>query len=104
GLVQLIAPFAPHTAEELWHQLGNKDSVHIDHWPEWDDNNLVADTITIAVQINGKVRAEVEIKPDATEEEAVQAAKANQKAAQLLDGQTVKKAIYVKGRLVNFVI
>src|SRR5690606_26254891 len=52
SLVQLVAPFAPHTADELWQQLGHTDSVNKDHWPEWNDKYLVQDTITIAVQVN----------------------------------------------------
>lgn len=103
SLVQLIAPFAPHTADELWEQLGHEDSVHIDHWPQWDDKYLVSDTMNIVVQVNGKVRAQLQLPAGATEEEIVSAAKADEKIKAHLGGEP-KKTIYVPNKLVNFVV
>jgi leucyl-tRNA synthetase len=104
ALVASIAPFAPHISEELWLQLGHHLTVHKDSWPSFDEKYLVTDTITIAVQINGKLRGEVEVPADADKESFIEAAKTNPKVAGHLNGQTVKKSIYVPNKLVNFVI
>ncbi len=104
SLVQLIAPFAPHTADELWQQLGHEDSVNKDHWPEWDSKYLASDTMTIVVQINGKVRANIEVAADSNEEQVVAAAKADEKVKSYLDGKEARKTIYVPNKLVNFVV
>lgn len=103
-LVQLLAPFAPHISEELWHQLGMKESVHISEWPVHDEKYLKEDEITIVVQVNGKVRANVLVASNASEETIVDAAKADKKAKEYLDKKKVRKTIYVPGKLVNFVV
>ncbi len=103
-LLQLVAPFAPHIAEELWHQLGHTDTIHIDHWPTWDESLLARDIITIVVQVNGKVRANIEIAASASAEQVLEAAKADQRAANYLKGQKIKKEVYVPKKLVNFVV
>lgn len=102
--MQLLAPFAPHIAEELWQQLGNKGSVHTSDWPVWDEKYLIQDTITIVVQVNGKVRVNIEVPADSTEEAVLDAAKANDKVAGYLDGKDIKKSIYIPKKLVNFVV
>lgn len=103
-LTQLLAPFAPHITEELWQSLGLSTSVHISNWPLWDEKLVQEQTITLAVQINGKVRAEVIASVDVTEVEAIELAKKDKKIAPLLAGQKVKKVIYVPGRLVSLVL
>ena len=103
-LLQLLAPFAPHITEELWQQLGHKESIHLSQWPKYDEKYLVRDTITIAIQVNGKLRGEVESAPDASEDAVVKTAKAHQKVATHLDGKPIRKTIYVPGKLVNFVV
>lgn len=103
NLVMMIGPFAPHIAEELWHELGHEDSVHVDHWPQWEEAYIVSDTITYAVQVNGKLRGEVEVPVDATEEAVVIAARANQKVASYITSDP-KKVIFVPGKLVSFVV
>jgi leucyl-tRNA synthetase len=103
-LLQLLAPFAPHISEELWRQLGHKDSIHLSEWPKYDEKYLVKETVTVAIQVNGKLRGEIEVAADASEETVVEAAKANEKVASYLKDNTIKKTIYVSGRLVNFVI
>jgi len=101
-LIQLLAPFAPHITEELWQELGHSESVHISSWPGWDEQLIKEDLLTLAVQINGKVRGEITITIDATEEEVLAEAK---KAVQdKLAGQKIKKAIYVPGRIVSLVV
>jgi len=103
-LLQLLAPFAPHITEELWQQLGHEESIHLTEWPTYDEKYLVTDTVTVVVQVNGKLRAELELPTDADEATTVEAAKANDKVAGYLKDQTIRKTIYVPGKLVNFVI
>lgn len=104
AVLQLLAPFAPHAAEELWHNLGNADTIHRDHWPSWDEAYLVSDVMKIVVQVNGKVRATIEVNSDFTKEAVIEAAKANEKVATYISGNPIKKSIYVPKKLVNFVI
>lgn len=104
AVVCCIAPFAPYIAEELWHQLGHEDSVHVGHWPELRVEDLVADTVTYAVQVNGKLRGTIEIAADADQATAEQAARADAKVASYLECAVIKKTIVVPGKLVNFVI
>ena len=101
---QLLAPFAPHIAEELWHQLGNKESVHTSEWPVHDEEYLVTDKIIIVVQVNGKVRANIEMPSDSSEETIVEAAKEDKKVASYLKDKKLHKTIYVAGKLVNLVV
>lgn len=103
SLAQLLGPFAPHFAEEIWQQLGHTDTVHVDHWPTWDDVYLVSDTMNIVVQVNGKVRANISVGADADKETVLAAAKADKKVASYTESGT-KKEIYVPGKLVNFVV
>lgn len=100
--VRILAPFAPHITEELWAMLGNKKSVHLAPWPAFDAAKLIADTITIAVQINGKTRGEAKVPQGASKED--QEAAAHATVADRLAGQTIQRAIVVPGRLVNFVV
>lgn len=104
NMIACIAPFAPHIADELWQQLGNSTTVHIDSWPQWNDNHLVSDTLTVVVQINGKVRAELSLPAGSGEVVAANAAKSNLKVAGYLEGKEIIKSIYVPGKLINFVI
>ncbi|MCL2171780.1 MAG: leucine--tRNA ligase, partial [Defluviitaleaceae bacterium] len=101
-LVILLSPFAPHIAEELWEVLGHKDSVFAQSWPEYDPEMLKSDSMTIVVQINGKVRENIHLAADMQKEDVIAAAKESI-AARLADSQLVKE-IYVPGKLVNFVI
>lgn len=103
-LVQLLAVFAPHMTEELWEQLGHSESIHISSWPVHDEAYLVDEQITIVVQVNGKVRGEIQIASDASEEEVMVQAKAHEKVASYIEGNKLKKEIYIKGRLVSFVV
>jgi leucyl-tRNA synthetase len=103
-LLQLLAPFAPHIAEELWQQLGQEGSIHLSDWPKCDEQYLLQDQITVVVQVNGKLRAELSVAPDADEPTVVAAAQADEHVASYLKDQTIKKTIYVPGKLVNFVV
>jgi leucyl-tRNA synthetase len=102
-LAQLLAPFAPHISEELWAELGHEESIHVDHWPTWDEKYLVADVITIVVQINGKVRARIDVASDSTEEDVTRAALENERVIEHVGVKKPTKVIYVPGRLVNIV-
>lgn len=103
SLAQLIGPFAPHIAEELWHELGHKDSVHLGHWPEWDEKYLVKNSVVYAVQVNGKVRGEVEVPAGADQKTVEEAARANGKVASYITGDP-KKVIFVPNKLISFVV
>jgi leucyl-tRNA synthetase len=103
-LTQLLAPFAPHITEEVWEVLGHDSSVHISQWPAWDEKLVSEEVITLAVQVNGKVRSEIFAPVDVTEEKAIKAAKEDQKITALLKDKAVKKVIYVPGRIINFVV
>ena len=103
-LLLLVNPFAPHITEEMWSTLGYGEMLAKDGvWPEYDEAKCIDDTVEIAVQINGKIRAKIEIAANASNDEAIAAAKADEKVAQELAGKNIIKEIYVKGRLVNIV-
>lgn len=104
SLVACVAPFAPHTAEELWHQLGHSATVHKDSWPTFDEKYLLADTVTIAVQINGKLRGTISAAADSDEAAVIELAKADSKIAANLADKQIVKTIYVPGKLLNFVV
>ena len=104
ALTACIAPFAPHIAEELWFQLGHSASVHKDTWPKYDEKYLVEDTVTIAVQVNGKLRGTIQAPTDADEAKIVELAKADPKITGYLDGKQTVKTIYVPAKLLNFVV
>jgi leucyl-tRNA synthetase len=104
SMVRALAPFAPHITEELWSELGNQQSVHVTDWPSWDENLIKDEMITLAVQINGKVRSEIVVEADIDEQAAVETAKNDERIKLLLEGKHIKKAIYVPGRLVSLVV
>ena len=99
----LLNPLAPHITEELWEQNGFGGYIHQQSWPEYDESKLADDVVEIAVQINGKLRGTVEIPADASDADAIGAAKVNGKIAAELEGKQIIKEIFVKGRLVNIV-
>ena len=104
AIVACVGPFAPHLSEELWHQLGHSSSVHHDSWPTFNEQYLATDTMTIAVQVNGKLRGEISVAADADEATIVELAKSDAKVASHLADQTLRKTIYVPKKLVNFVV
>lgn len=104
SLLQVLSPFAPHITEELWNQIGHSDTIHVDHWPKWDDQYLQTDKITIAVQVNGKLRATVDVSKSAAEEEVKQLALAQENVVKFIDDKKPTKVIYISGRLVNIVV
>jgi leucyl-tRNA synthetase len=102
--LQLLAPFAPHLTEELWRDHGMSDSIHLATFPEFDPALAKDDQVTIGVQINGKMRGEITIEPDADEAAAVETAQNNQQLQEKFAGTTIEKVIYVPGRILNFIV
>ena len=100
-LLKLIAPLAPHVAEELWHDSGHDSSIHTEQWPMFDGNLLQDDEVVIAIQIDGKTRDEIRVPNNASKQETEKAAR--EKVASRIEGKTIARTIVVSGRLVNFV-
>ncbi|GIS28333.1 MAG: leucine--tRNA ligase [Chloroflexota bacterium] len=103
-LIKLLAPMAPHITEELWELNGQKFSVHNQEFPSWDDQLISTDAKTIVVQINGKVRSQFDIEGTKSEEEVFEIASNNEKVKENITGKEIIKKIYVKDKLVNFVV
>jgi leucyl-tRNA synthetase len=104
GLLLLLAPFAPHIAEELWQRIGRPYSIHQQTWPAADAALLVRDTEMVAIQINGRTRATVELPAGAGQEQAVAAAREVEAIQRYLNGTAIQRVVYVPGRIVNLVI
>ncbi len=102
-VVQLVAPFAPHIAEELWEQLGHTESVFEAGWPRFDASLAADDTVALAVQVNGKMRGTLNVPRDVTQDAAFAAAKSDAAISKFLVGEP-KKVIFVPGRLINIVV
>jgi len=99
-----IAPFAPHFAEELWQRTGHPPSIFFRQWPKWDEAYTTSDTVTIAVQINGKLRGTVVVKTEAPEAAVLETATKDPAIGRYLDGKQIRKRIYVKNRILNLVV
>ena len=104
GLVKMLSPICPHICEEMWEILGHNNTIAYESWPTFDEAKCIDDEIEIAVQVNGKVRDRLVISAEATQEEALAAAKASEKVAASMEGKQIIKELYVKGRLVNIVV
>ncbi len=104
AFVKILSPFAPHVAEELWQLLGHTTTITYEPWPLHDEAKLARDVMLIAVQVSGKLRGQIEVALDATEQSILTAAKADEKVQPFLADKQIKREIYVKGRLVNLVV
>ncbi|NOR50351.1 MAG: leucine--tRNA ligase [Desulfuromonadales bacterium] len=104
SVVCLLSPFVPHICEELWQHLGYEDSLQESSWPVWDEDALVADTLLIVVQVNGKVRGKVTVPADADKETVEATALADANVCRFIEGKTLRKVVVVPGRLVNMVV
>jgi len=102
--VLLLAPFAPHIAEELWEAMGHSTTLAYEPWPAYDPALLEDDEVNLVIQVNGKVRATIQVPKDATQDDVVGLAQANVNVAKFLDGKTIRKQIYVAGKIMNFVV
>ena len=103
-LVQMVSPLAPHIAEELWALLGHADTITFEPFPEFEEQWLTDDTVEVPVQINGKVKARIDVATDASKDDLEAAALADDRVAGLIDGKTVVKVIAIPGRMVNLVV
>ncbi len=103
-MLQLLAPFAPHLTEELWHELGNSRSIHLAPWPKYDPDKIIVDEITIAIQINGILRDTIKVSPSLSPLEIEIEAKNRAKIQKWLVDKKIKKVVHVPGKLVNIVI
>ena len=104
SLIQILAPFAPHITEELWHEMGHDDTVHVGHWPKWDEKYLKSSVMTIIVQVNGKLRAKLELPSDMDKQGVEAAALADENVQKFINNKPPKKMVYVPGKLVNIVV
>lgn len=100
----LLNPFAPHITEEMWEIMNFGGMLNEQKWPEYDEAKCKDDTVEIAVQVNGKVRARINISVDMSQQEVLDIAKADEKVASQIQGSDIVKEIYVKGKLVNIVV
>ena len=104
ALIQLLSPTAPHMTAELWQQLGHESELDFASWPTWNDAYLVADTVKIVIQVNGKLRAELTVEKDTPEEDITAQALAHENVAKFVGEKEPTKVIYIPGRLVNVVV
>ncbi len=102
--VKLLSPLAPHLAEHLWLELGHKTSITHEPWPVADERLLKNETVTMGVQVNGKSRGTIEVPADADEATTKAAALANETVAKHVEGKPIKKLIFVRGRIINFIV
>ncbi len=102
--VKVLYPFAPHMCEELWERLGHEGGLGDVVWPSHDESKLAKDTITLAVQVMGKLRGTIEVPADVSKADAIAQAKATESVVKHLEGKTIRREIFVPGRLVNLVV
>jgi len=103
AVVRLMAPITPHICEALWELLGETSSVVNTPWPETDESARVREQITLVVQINGKLRARIELAPGSDQDAAMAAAMSEQNVTKYTEGNTIRKVIYIPDRLLNIV-
>ncbi|MBC8367457.1 leucine--tRNA ligase [bacterium] len=102
--ILLLAPYAPHLAEEIWHSLGHEETIAYVPWPDFDEKWLAEETVTVVVQVNGKLRDSFELPADADEDAVKAKVESSEKLAPWLEGKSIVKTIYVPGKLVNLVV
>ena len=104
NLLLLLAPFTPHIAEELWHRIGRAESIHRQSWPTWDEAVAAEETITLVVQVNGRVRDRIEVAADIDDPEARRLALLSETVQRFIGGKQIANVVVVPGRLVNVVV
>ena len=103
-LTLLLSPFSPHLAEEIWQMMGNGESLAYEPWPTYDESLCVDSSVTMGIQVNGKVKSEIQLAKDTPADDAREMALADAKVSKLIGDKEIKKFIYVPGRIINFVI
>ena len=103
-MLKLLCPFAPHLCEEIWESFGGEGFISVAQWPSYDEAKLVDDEVAIAVQVNGKLKATVNVPTDCEESVAVEAAKADEKVAAAIEGKNIIKTIYRANKILSFVV
>jgi len=103
-LIILLAPFAPYISEEIWQRLGQKGTIHNESWPKYDPKLIKEETISLVIQVNGRVRGIIEAKADITQSEAEELAISQEKIKNWIEGKKIKKVIFVPGKLINIVV
>ena len=102
--IKLLHPFAPHLTEEIYETIGGEGLLTLSSWPEYDEAKTKDAVINMGVQINGKVRGNIDIPAEATQDDAVAAAKANEQVSKYFEGKNIVKVIFVPGKILNFVV
>ena len=102
--ITVLSPFAPHFAEELWEQTGHEPSIFNQKWPEWDEVYTTFDTVTVAVQVNGKLRGKLIVAADSSEDAVLDAAIRDEGVNRHLNGKEIRKRIYVKNKILSLVV
>lgn len=102
-ILKLLAPFAPHMTEEIWANLGNKKSIHLEKWPEYNENKVVSEKIVIMVQINGKPRASFEMPLGSNQTEVEKIAFAREDVSKWLVGKEIKKKMFIKEKILSII-
>jgi valyl-tRNA synthetase len=102
--LQLLHPFMPFVTEELWEKLGNKESIHVQKWPKYNKKAIVDEVVTIVIQVNGKVRANLEMNKNSTQKSVEKEAFANKNVKKFVGSKKPKKVIYIKDKILNIVI
>ncbi len=103
GIVKMLSCIAPHVCEEMWEKLGHDETLSYEPWPTYDESKMVVETITMPVQVNGKVRAKIEINKDASQDEVKEVALAQDNVKTHVEGKEIKKIIVVPGKIINIV-
>jgi leucyl-tRNA synthetase len=103
GFVKMLAPVAPHVAEELWEKLGFSGTISYETWPAYDEAKLVDDEVEIVIQVNGKVKTKLKVPTDASKEALEGIAMDDDRVKEQIEGKTIRKVITVPGKLVNIV-
>ena len=103
-ILNFLSPFAPHITEELWEKLGHNKSIFLEKWPQYDEKLIKEEEITLVIQINGKVRDQIKVAAGVKEGEAKKLALAQEKVIKYMEGEKIIKIIFVKDKLINFVI
>ncbi|MCX7832284.1 MAG: class I tRNA ligase family protein, partial [Actinobacteria bacterium] len=103
-LCLMIAPIAPHLAEEIWHMLGKEGSVHQENWPEPESKLLVSKEAIVVIQINGKVKEKVKVPVGSSKDDVLNLALSSEKVSKTIAGREIKKVIYVQDKILNIVV